>query len=328
VRNARAFIAVPLLGALGLTAGAAWAGGLAALRASARDRALAEAGAAAVPGPMQGLGNPGALTVDGTTLWLEAGDNAGLRQQRLGLARPAGPWAWSVDLGLDSLEGLDRRDSSGVLLRREDLRAPWGLAALSRESGLGRWGFGLGGRDRGWLGGGWAPELGLGWSAGGPLGLGLALWQRDLDWQAQASLAFSRGAWSAEAGYIQEGLESRAGAGAQWELWPGLALRLGWSQWSNGGNQQWTLGLGWWNEGSAASYAWVPGPGQGGSQKMAVQGRWKAPLAPVLPTEIATASPFPSPSVTPSPSFTATPSPTPGLKKPIKEVELDFILTK
>src|SRR5882672_838601 len=103
----------------------AQAGGFASLRAPARDLGLGEGGAAAVQGPDRAQVNPGALSVTATSFWIEAGDDSGIRQQRVGVGLRYQAWAWGLDLGLDSVEGLDQRDAQGLLQGKFGIQAPW-----------------------------------------------------------------------------------------------------------------------------------------------------------------------------------------------------------
>ncbi len=319
--------------ALTLVAGVAYARGFSGLRSSARDLSLGEAGGASRPGAEQALLNPGALSAEGRLLWLEVGDASGVRQQRVGLAQGLGLWSASFDLGLDSVEGLELRDGAGQLTGTQDLWAPWGLVAVSRPAWVGSWGLALGGRDRAWLGAGFAPEVGLGWALHTPWSWGLSLWLRDQALQGQVSTAWrpSSVPVGLEAGYIFEGAESRLGVGAQWFWGSSLALRMGWSRWTGLENQRVSVGLGWQGGAQSLAYAWLPGAGVGSSQKLGVQVALQAstPLPAATPTISPSATPTPSPSITATPEVTlAAPTLTPTLSPTPrrKEIELDFVL--
>jgi hypothetical protein len=203
------------------------------------------------------------------------------------------------------------------------VQAPWALAAVAHDTGWGHWGLAAGARDRRWLGADYSPELALGWAWPGPLAMGATVAWRDLAWEGQASLAWLplEERWGLEGGPIFQGQETRYGLGAQWQLWPGLALHLGWTRWVLYENQRWSLGLGWQGPSNAMAYAWVPGAAVGSAQKLSVLGR--------LPQNTATSTPSPTPSPTetptppsPTPTEVANPKPTPS------QVEMDFVLPK
>lgn len=325
----RRWRSVLLFVALLLASVALWAQGFAVLRAPARDLGLGEAGGAAVAGAERSLINPAGLSSTARNYWLEAGDSSGVRQQRAGLADAWGPWNLSLDLGLDSVQGLQLRSDQGDLLGEQDLWAPWSVAAVSHPAWLGSWGLAAGARDRRWLGGGASAEAGLGWILDGPWSLGAALWWRDGDGQGQASLAWQPEAWPfrVEGGVIAEGAESRWGLGAQWRLTQALGLRVGWLRWTQAENQRLSVGLGWDGVGQSFSYGWLPATGIGSTQKLAVRWGQVPTPTPIPPTATATPSPSATATMTPRleiplPSLTFTPTPA----RPRKELELDFVL--
>lgn len=305
--------------------------GFAVLRAPARDLGLGEAGGAAVAGAERGLISPAALSVSARSFWLEAGDASGVRQQRAGVAEAWGRWAASLDLGVDSVQGLELRSDQGDLLGAQDLWAPWAVAALSHPTWMGTWGVAAGARDRRWLGAAPSAEAGVGWMLAGPWSMGASVWWRDEALQGQGSMAWQPGAWPfrAEGGYIAEGQESRWGLGAHWRLTQALGLRLGWSRWTQAENQRWSLGLGWDGDAQSFSYAWLPATGIGSIQKLGVRWGQQPTPTPIPPTATQTPSPSVTPTLTPSPEIplpTLTFTPTPS--RPRKELELDFVLPK
>jgi hypothetical protein len=305
------------------------------LNPGTRAEGMAEAGAAALPGPESLFYNPAAALGTGSWQFLFSESNwaAGVAQGNAALLAPS---SGLLNLGLaaawERWGDIESRDAAGNLTGMQDANAlQLGLNAALAQSSLASLGLRLG-LDQEPLEA--RPDYGL--ALGGSSqwnGWGIGLFAQDslkgrLKSQLSLSKSIQAADWTANlnGGGMEDGWDSRAGAGLELG-WSGLLFfRAGWSRFLNEADSsgQFSLGLGFKPGAWSADYALLS------LGELGLSHRFQVSVA--VPASTPTPVPVPSPTATPSPSPTLIASPTPTqvpsneTPKAKKEVEIKFLV--